>query len=135
MVVQLAGTLNGVKVQVVFTGRPEQERFTPSITEGGNVGRKGNNGGGNAVLHQLPRSQAGALQERPRLVGIDVNLLALLNGRANYAQRSAVSGCGQGARVAVGEDSALARHERGSVASHGLVGGDVFGVHALGLFD
>src|SRR5215467_5794280 len=33
------------------------------------------------------------------------------------------------------ENCAFARHERRAVASHGLIGGDVFGMHALRFFD
>ena len=76
-----------------------------------------------------------ALQKRSSLVGVDVNLLALLDGGADHTQRGAVSGSGQRPGVAVGEDSAFGGHERGAVASHGLVGGDVFGVHALRFLD
>ena len=75
------------------------------------------------------------LQERTRLVGVNVNLLALLNRRTDYAQRGAVPGGSQCSSVAVGQHSAFVGHQRGTVSSHGLVGGDVFGVHALGFFD
>ena len=75
------------------------------------------------------------MQKWASLVGVDVNFLALLDGGADYAERGAVTGGGQRSGVAVGEHSAFGGHERGAVASHGLVGGDVFGVHALGFFD
>ena len=69
----------------------------------------GNDGGGNVVFHQLPSGQARALQEWASLVGVDVNLLALLDGGADHAQRGAVSSGGERAGVAVSEDAALAR--------------------------
>src|SRR5262249_53386950 len=63
------------------------------------------------------------------------NLLALLNCRSDHTERGAVSGRCERTRVAMCEDSTFARHERCTVASHGLVGGDVLGVHALRFFD
>ena len=88
-----------------------------------------------AVFHQLPGRKPRALQERPGFVGVDVNLLALLDRRADHAQRRAVPGRSQRAGIAVRKHSAFARHQRCAVASHGLVGGDIFGVHALRFFD
>ena len=64
-----------------------------------------------------------------------MNLLALLDRGTDHAQCGAVSSGGQRTGIAVSKHSAFARHERGAVAPHGLVGGYVFGVHALGFFD
>ena len=68
----------------------------------------GDYGRGNAVFHQLPGGQARALQEGTRLVGVDVNLLALFDGGADHAERGAVAGGGQRSGVAVGEHAAVA---------------------------
>src|SRR5579859_836951 len=95
----------------------------------------GDDGGGDAVFHQFPRGQARALQKGPRLVGVNVNLLALLDGRADHSERCAVSRGSERSGVAVGEHSAAARHERRAVASHGLIRGNVFGVHTLRFFN
>ena len=95
----------------------------------------GDDGGGDAVFHQFPGGEARALQKGARLVGVDVNLLACFDGRADHAERGAVAGGGERSGIAVGEHAAAGRHERCAVASHGLIGGDVFGVHALGFFD
>ena len=62
-----------------------------------------------AVLDQLPRGQPRALQKRPRLVGEHGDLLALLGGRANHAERGAVAGRRQRAGVAVRQDAAPSR--------------------------
>ena len=70
-----------------------------------------------------------------RFVGVDVNFFPCFDGGADDSERGAVAGRGQGTRIAVGEHAAACGHERGAVASHGLVGGDVFGVDALGFFD
>ena len=64
-----------------------------------------------------------------------MNFLALFNGRADHAERGSVSGSGERAGIAVGEHSAGAGHERSAVAAHRLVGGNIFGVHALRFFD
>ena len=65
----------------------------------------GDHGGGDAVLLQLPGGEARALEEGAGLVGVDVELLAALDGGADYAQSGAVAaGGGQRARVAVGEN-------------------------------
>ena len=69
-------------------------------------------------LHQLPRRQPGALQERPRLVGEHRDLLALLRGGANHAERRAVTGGRQRAGVAVREDPRGLRHQRRAVRAH-----------------
>ncbi len=89
-------------------------------------------GGRNAVGHQLPGGEARALQKGPRLIGEDVNVLALLDGRANHAQRRSVAAGGQRAGVAVGEHAAFLGHQLAAECSHGLAGGDVFVVHGVG---
>jgi hypothetical protein len=75
------------------------------------------------------------LQKRSSLVGVDVNFLALLDRGADHSQRRAISRGSESTGVAVGKDSAFGGHKRGAMASHGLIGGNVFGVHALRLFD
>ena len=94
-----------------------------------------NHRGRDAVFHQFPRSEPRALQEGARFVRVNVNLLALLDRRPDHAQRGAISRGGERARIAVGKHSALGRHESGAMASHGLVGGNILGVHVLRFFD
>ena len=89
-------------------------------------------GGGDAVGHQFPRGKARALQKRPRLVGVDVNALALFDRGADDAERGAVAASGQRAGVAVGEHAAFIRQQRAAECAHGLAGGDVFLVHGVG---
>ena len=75
------------------------------------------------------------MQEGASLVGEDVDFLTLLDRGADDSEGCAVSAGGQRAGVAVGEHSSFGGHEDSAVPSHGLVGGDVLGVHALGFFD
>ena len=65
----------------------------------------GDDGGLDAVAHQLPGGQPRALQERPRLVGEHRDPLALLDRRADHAERGAVAGGRERAGVAVREDA------------------------------
>ena len=58
-----------------------------------------------AVAHELPRGQARALQERPRLVGEHGDALALLDRGADHAERRAVARRRERAGVAVREDA------------------------------
>ena len=57
-----------------------------------------------AVLDELPRREPRALQKRARLVGQHGDLLALLGGRADDAERRAVAGGRQRPGVAVRQD-------------------------------
>ncbi len=91
----------------------------------------GDQRGWDAVLHQFPRGQPRALQKGARLVGVDVQLLALLDGRADHAQRRAVPAGGQCPGVAMRQHAAGRGKQRGAVTAHRFVGGDVFQVHAL----
>ena len=84
------------------------------------------NGGGNTVLVQLPSREARALKERTSLIGKDANLLALLNGGANHAQRGAVSTGSQRAGVAVRQHATARGHQHCAMLSHGLIGSDIF---------
>ena len=72
------------------------------------------------------------MQEGPRLVGVDMDALALLDGRANNAQSGSVAAGGQRAGVAVREDSAFPRQQRAAECAHGLAGGNIFLVHGVG---
>ena len=63
-----------------------------------------------------------------------MDFLSLLDGGADHSQRGAISAGRQGPGVAVGEHAAARRHQGRAVPAHGLVGGDVLGVHALGFF-
>src|SRR5437868_14216117 len=60
--------------------------------------------------------------------------LALLDRGANHPQRRTISTCSQGAGIAMCKHAPLCGHECCTVWSHTLVGRDIFGVHALGLF-
>ena len=71
-----------------------------------------------AVPHQLPRREPGALQKRPRLVGQHRHVLARLDRGANDAERRPVAGGRERPGVAVREDSGLARHDRGTERPH-----------------
>ena len=95
----------------------------------------GDDGGRNAIFHQLPRRQARALQEGTSLIGIDVDFLSLLDGGADHAEGGAISASGERAGIAVGQYSATGGHEPRTVAAYGLVSSDVFGMHAPGFFD
>ncbi len=56
-----------------------------------------------AGLLELPGGQPGALEERPRLVDVDVDLPAGVNGRLDDPERGAELAAGERAGVAVGE--------------------------------
>ena len=56
------------------------------------------------VLLQLPRRQPRPLEKRPRLAAEDVDPLVGFDRGADHAERRAVAGGGERARVAVGED-------------------------------
>jgi glutamate carboxypeptidase len=60
-------------------------------------------GGGDAVVHHLPGGEARALQERPRLIRVDVQLVAAFHGRADHSQGHAITAGGKGPGVAVGQ--------------------------------
>ena len=75
------------------------------------------------------------MQKRTRFVRINVYLFARFHGGADYSERGAVTSGGKGSRVAMCQDASACGHERGSVTAHGLVRGDVFGVHALRFLD
>jgi hypothetical protein len=60
-----------------------------------------------------------------------MNLLALLDRRANDAQSGSVAAGGQCAGVAVRQDAALIGHKRRAKCAHRLAGGNVFGVHCV----
>src|SRR5580704_8727780 len=64
-------------------------------------------GGGNAVGHQFPRGEACALQKWPRLVGVNMNALALLDGGADHAERGSIAASGKSSGVAMGEHAAF----------------------------
>ena len=78
----------------------------------------GDDGRRNAVAHEFPRGEAGALEERPRLVGQHLDLLALLVRGADDPEGRAVAGGGERAGVAVGEDARAAGHDLGAEGSH-----------------
>ncbi len=92
-------------------------------------------GGGDAVLHHLPRGEARTLQEGPGLVCEDVDLASALDGGADDAERGAVAAGGERARVAVGEHAGLLRQQLRAESAKRAAGGDVLVVHALGFGD
>ena len=59
------------------------------------------------------------------------NLLSRLDGRANHAQRRAVSRGRQRAGVAVRQHASAGGQQHRAVLAHGFIGGDVLHVHAL----
>ncbi len=83
------------------------------------------------VLLEFPHSQPRALQQRTRLVGVDVDMLARGNGGPNDAERRPVSGSGERSRVAMRQDGLAVRHQNCAVAADGLADGDVFPLDLL----
>ncbi len=63
---------------------------------------------------QLPRRQPGALQQRPRLVGVDVQPLARFVRGEEHGQRRAVVGRRQAAGVAMREHSLAVGEQLGA---------------------
>ena len=78
------------------------------------------------VLHQFPDRQAGALQHGTRFVRQHTDLLALIPGCANDPERRAVTGGGQRACIAMGQDSLAISDQRCSMSADFLVHRDVF---------
>ena len=93
----------------------------------------GDDGRVDAVAHQFPGREPRALQDGPRLVGEDRYRAALLDGAANHAERGAVAGRGQRARVAVREDAGLLRDEGAAEAADGAAAGDILVMDGLRL--
>jgi len=85
-----------------------------------------------AFLGQLVGGEPCALEKGPRLVGDDLDALALLEGGADDAKGRAVAGRGQGSGVAVGHDGIAVGNEFRPVLAHGLVDRDILDVHVLG---
>ena len=71
-----------------------------------------------ALLHELPGREAGALKQRPRLVREHVDLPALLPGRRDRGKGRAGAAGGEAASVAMREDAAVGQ-ECGAVATDG----------------
>ena len=88
---------------------------------------------GDAVLLQLPGSQAGALQARPGLIDQHVDVLALLVRHVDHAQGRAPIDRRQRAGVAVVHDGIAVRDQSCADLSHAQVGLDVFVGDALRL--
>src|SRR5580698_4543436 len=84
------------------------------------------------VLEEFPGCEPGALVERPRLVGIDVDLLASFNRCADDAQRRAITACGKRTSVAVRQDSAFMRQQLCAKGAQAAQIGDVLVVQTLG---
>ena len=85
------------------------------------------------VLREFPCGQPRALQERTGLVGKHADLLARLDRRANHAQRRAVAGGGERARIAVREHARPVLEQHGAMLSHPPVGFDVGGADRVRL--
>ena len=71
------------------------------------------------------------MQKRPRLVRVDVDALALLDRRADDAQRGPIAAGGESAGVAVGQYAAFVGQQGAAKRAHRLAGGDVFVVHGV----
>jgi len=89
---------------------------------------------GDAVLLELPRGEAGALEVGAGFGSKDVNLFPLLDGGANYAEHSAEASGGERAGIALGKNLSIGGDEGGAVAADGVAAGDVVGVDAKGFF-
>src|SRR5262249_10925193 len=90
---------------------------------------------GNAAFVELPSGEARALQVRARFGHEHVEVAALLDGDADDPESGADATGGEGARVALGHDLAVPRHEFGAEAADGLVGGLLFQMDLLGFGD
>ena len=90
-------------------------------------------GDGDAPPLQLPGGQPGPLEQRPGLVGEDVERLALLVGGEDHGQGRAVVGRGQAAGVAVGQDPLPRREQLGAVAADRAAHGPVLLGDRVGL--
>ena len=86
-----------------------------------------------AAVLQFPGGEPGTLEQRPGLVGEDVDRLALLVGREDHGERRAVVGRGQAAGVAVGQDAVARRQQLGAVAADGPAHGAVLVGDRVGL--
>lgn len=75
--------------------RSEHDRIDFVLVHEQSGGVVGDEVDGNALAHQLPGGEAGALQSRPRLVHPHVDLLALVVSRVDHADRSAVVNGGE----------------------------------------
>src|SRR4029078_7432486 len=93
----------------------------------------GDDGGVDAVAHQLPGGQPSALYERSGLVGGHSYLFAFFNRAADDAERRAVAGRGERARVAVGQDPRIGWHHIRADRAQRAAVGDVFVVDLLRL--
>src|SRR5580704_1517684 len=83
----------------------------------------GDQGCGNVVVLQLPDGQARALQERPRLVGEDIDLLAGSHGRADDSERGSVPGGCERTGITVRQDRLAIGDERRAVPANALIDG------------
>ena len=75
---------------------------------------------------QFPSGEPGALQQRPRFVGIHVQPLARLLGGEEHGQRRAIIGRGQSAGVAMREHALAVGEQPGAVAADGAADLPVF---------
>ena len=89
----------------------------------------------NAAFVEFPRGEARALQIGARFRDEDVELFALLDGDAEYAERGADAAGGESAGVALRHDLAVGGHEFRAEAADGFVGGFLFEMNLLGFFD
>ena len=85
----------------------------------------------NAVVLQFPDRQPRALQERPRLVREDVDVLARFHRRADHAERGAVSGGRQRAGVAMRQHRPAVGNQRRAMPADRAVDLDIFLAHQL----
>ena len=88
----------------------------------------------NPVLHQLPGGQAGSLQPGAGLVGKDLDLLAGFVGGADDSQGGTVTGRGQSAGIAVGQDRGPFRDQGGAPFADVSTDGQVLLLDPDGLF-
>ncbi len=89
----------------------------------------GDHGRRHMIAHEFPGGEPGALQERPRFVGEDLRHFSAFGRRPNHAKRGAVPGRGEGARVAVRENTRRLGHDLRAEPSHRTTARDVFVVN------
>src|SRR5690606_16049426 len=105
--------------------RADDDEVDAAVTHEGRRHALGDDRRVDPVANELPGGEPRALEKRTGLVGKDGDTLAGVDGAADDAERRAVTGRGQRARVAVREDPRAVGHDLGAVRADGAAAGDV----------